>query len=403
MARDCFGREEDMRGDKITHTQLTALLWAGVLAPAAELLPALTIQAAGRGGWLAPLWAAPLVLLGGWLLAALNGEEGPARRLRRTLGPWAGRAVLLVYLVWLDLLLALRLRLCAQRLLAAGDRDGSLWFFAAVTAGLALWMGLGRLAAFARAGQLFLAVLLAVGGAVLLLSAGQVRPERFLPLSWEEQGAAVRAALPAAGVLGWGLCGGFLTGQVARREDRGRWHGLFWGVGGCVLLAAAVGVILGNLGAGLAGRLDSPFFALAKSVGVQGAFQRVESVVSALWTFSDLSMAGMLLFALRCLWEEIGPAGKGRAGAAVLLALALFLALAAFSGDGTAAIWSWNIVPVGNLLLGLPVPALLNGLCLLCEKRRDGGISCGKKRGGGGRYSCPKEGRKKSEKNEKKC
>ena len=33
-----------MRRDEITHTQLTALLWAGVLAPAAELLPTLTIQ-----------------------------------------------------------------------------------------------------------------------------------------------------------------------------------------------------------------------------------------------------------------------------------------------------------------------------------------------------------------------
>ena len=56
-------------------------------------------------------------------------------------------------------------------------------------------------------------------------------------------------------------------------------------VGGCLLLALSQFVILGSLGATLAGRLDSPFFTLAKSVGVEGAFQRVESVITALWTW----------------------------------------------------------------------------------------------------------------------
>ena len=54
-----------------------------------------------------------------------------------------------------ELLLALRLRLCAQRLLTAGERDGSLWFFLPAAAALVLWMARGKLSAFARAGQFF--------------------------------------------------------------------------------------------------------------------------------------------------------------------------------------------------------------------------------------------------------
>ena len=392
-----------MGRDEITHTQLTALLWAGILAPAAELLPALTIGAAGRGGWLAPALCAPLVLLGGRLLSGLDRGGGAARSLRQGLGPWAGRGVLLVYLLWFELLLAVRLRMCARRLLSAGDRDGSLWFFLAVTAGLALWMGLGKLSAFARAGQVFLAVLLAAGGVVLALSVGQVRLTRLLPLSWGEQGAAVRAALPAAGLLGWGMGGAFLTGQVDRREDRGRWHRSFWGAGGCLLLSAALGIIQGNLGAGLAGRLESPFFALAKSVGVKGAFQRVESVAAALWTFSDLAMAGVLLFALRSIWRELRPAGKEKRGAAALLTAAVLLAAGPLSEENAILHWSRELVPAGNLILGAGVPALLGVLLRLCEKGRNGGISCGKKQVKRGRYSCPGETGKNSEKNEKRC
>ena len=54
-----------MEEDKISRTQLTALVWAGTLAPAAELLPAVTLPQGGKGAWLAPVAAIPLVLAAG--------------------------------------------------------------------------------------------------------------------------------------------------------------------------------------------------------------------------------------------------------------------------------------------------------------------------------------------------
>ena len=83
-----------MREDKISRTQLMALLWAGVMAPAAELLPSLLIPEAGRGAWLAVALAAPLVLVSGWLMGFAAGQEGFARAVSRLLGRWPGGAVL---------------------------------------------------------------------------------------------------------------------------------------------------------------------------------------------------------------------------------------------------------------------------------------------------------------------
>ena len=113
-----------MRDNKISRTQLMALLWAGVMAPAAELLPALLLPGAGRGAWLAVLLAAPLVLASGWLMGSLAGREGLARRLVGLLGKWAGDGVLILYIVWGLFLLSLRLRLCAQRLFSSGEQIG---------------------------------------------------------------------------------------------------------------------------------------------------------------------------------------------------------------------------------------------------------------------------------------
>ena len=365
-----------MREDRISRTQLMALLWAGTLAPAAQLLPGLLLDRVGRGAWLAAALSAPLALAAGWLWGALAGREGPARAMCRLLGRRSGQVLLLIYMVWGQLLLTLSLRSCAQRLLASGERDGALWFFVLALAGLLLWMGRGRLAAFARAGQLFLAALLAAAGVVLSLSLLQARPERLLPLWWEDAGPLLLAALEGTGALGWGFFAAFLLGRVWPEEGRG-WHWTAWGLGGVLLLAAAQGVILGNLGPALASRLESPFFALAKSVGVEGAFQRVESIVSALWTFADLALGGVLIFALRAMGEELLPprARRWLPWGAVLLAAAGSLTLLA--GAARVEEWSRQWVPLGNLVLGLGVPALLGPLAKRRRRTKGESISCG--------------------------
>lgn len=349
--------------EKISRTQLMALVWAGVMAPAAESLPALLLPDAGKSAWLSVLLAAPLVLAAGWLLDGLAGETGLARALVVRLGPAPGRALLLIYIVWGEVLLTLRLRLCAQRLLASGERDGALWFFLFAFAGVLVWMGRKPLAAFARTGQIFLAVLLAAAGAVLLLSLSRARPERLLPLWWEP--GLLQGAAGAGGVMGWGLFAAFLTGQVKDQGERKGWHWLFWGGGGCLLLALAQAVILGSLGAELAGRLNNPFFTLAKSIGVEGAFQRVESVISALWTFADLTMGGVLIFAMRAMGEQLFPQ---RVQGAIPWAAVLAAAAGALALPELGAARSWSFVPVGNLILGILLPGLLWGW----------GVSCGR-------------------------
>jgi len=348
-----------MREDTISKTQFTALLWAGTMAPAAELLPSILLPGAGRSAWLAVLLAGPAVLLAGWLTARAAGEAGLSRAALELAGPVFGRALLIIYMVWGELLLALRLRLCAGRLLDAGERDGSLAFFLLGIAAAVLWMGVGKLSAFARAGQLFLTALLLAGAVVLGLSLFQAEPKRLaLYDGWDGRGT-LQAALAAAGALSWGSFAGFLTG---RTERRGRWHWPFWALGGCVLLALAQAVIVGYFGAELAGRLDWPFFALAKSVGVEGAFQRAEALISALWTLADLVMAGVLVFALREMAASVFPGAGPRAAGGTAALLGAVLALAVFPAWGTAEAWSRTLVPSAGLILALALPA---GLCVL--------------------------------------
>lgn len=360
----------------ISQTQLCTLLWAALLAPAAELLPAVTLPWAGRGAWLTTLLAFPVLAGAGWVLArAVRGRNGLPQTIRTGYGPIAGRGILILYMVWGEFLLALRLRLCAQRLLASGERDGSLWFYLPVAALLALWMARGKLAAFARAGQVLLAVVLTAAAVVLGLALFQVRPEHLLPLWWQDALPVLGGTVPACGVLGWGMFAAFLLGNTEpAKHSRRDW--LIWSGLGCVLLSLEQLVVVGNLGVSLARRLHSPFFALAKSVGVEGAFQRVESIVAALWIFGDLALLGVILFALwemaRAVWNKAGQ--KTVATAAVLPAV--IVGMVAFPDGVGAEAAGRGTVLVGNLVFGLALPILAAGAAALTKRNKKKDISC---------------------------
>lgn len=355
-------------GEKLSRTQLMALLWAGLLAPAAELLPGVTLGA-GRGAWLSTVAALPVFLLGGWLLGRVSEGQGLAAGLRRCLGRAAGTGAVFLYIMWGLVLLALRLRLCAQRLLEAGQRDGSLWFFVLAVAAAAVWMAWGKPAALARTGQVLLAALLAASAVVLGLALFRVRPENLFPLWTGDVVPVVRSALPACGVLSYGLFTAFLLGQTRWEKGEGGAF-LWWGTVGCLLLSLGQLVILGRFGAVLTAQLDSPFFSLAKSVGVEGAFQRVESVVAALWVFADLILCAVLLMALRQCCAAVAPGAGGGKTALFFGVLAAAAALLAFPNVAAVHWFSRGWALWGTLFFSLPLPAAALAMERVCRKRQ---------------------------------
>lgn len=280
-----------MKQEILSQGQWGALLWVAALAPAAELLPGTALEMAGKGAWLSPVAAVFLLLPLLWMSRRGNGEILQERLWEKGL----------TYLcaLWMELLLVLRLALCARRMLWAGERDGAEWYFLLTLSALVLWMGQGRLCVLGRMGQIFLVLLLAAAGLVLGLSVPQVRADRLLPLWTGDLVPILRSAVGTAGHLCWPLLPMLCLPVRERRKS----SALLWGAGGCVLLTLAQSIIIGNMGVGLSARSASAFFALTKSVGVEGAFQRVESVVSALWMLSDLTACIVLTQAIGLVWE----------------------------------------------------------------------------------------------------
>lgn len=326
-----------MKQDILSRGQWGALLWAAAMAPAAELLPGIALSLAGRGSWLSPLAALILLIPVLWL-----GRRGDARDFK---GSMTGKVLLWLCALWMELLVVLRLGLCARRMLWAGERDGAVWYFLLTLTAIVLWIGGGRLSAFGRAGQIFLVILLTAAALVLGLSIPQVRADRVLPLWTGDVIPVLRTGLSTAGSLGWAVLPMLL---LPAQERKGK-NILLWGAGGCVLLTLAQIIILGNLGSGLSAQSDSAFFALTKSVGIEGAFQRVESVVSALWMLSDLTACTALIHAIGLAGEGIVFHMKRETVSSFALLAAAGIALWLLRWGAPLEAWNREWVWLGNL------------------------------------------------------
>lgn len=342
--------------DTLFFSQRMALLFGALMGPAAELLPGTAAQAGGVGtaGVLA---AAVAMVLAGSLMGRLALQEGGlAQGVAEPFGKWGGRGILLIYMVWFQLQLTLRLRLTAQRLMAGGERDGSAWFFVFALGAVCLWMAHGRLGSLGRSAQLFFLALAITGAVVLVLALTQTQRGNLLPQETLREVGAAAVLIPGINTLGYGLFAGFLIQKGWGRKEMRRW--IRWAMTAGLALAVMQMIVIGCYGVRLTSRLPYPFFQLAKSVGVAGAFQRVESIVSAIWVLSDLLLLLGILWCMRRIGAVLCPRAVAEEVVTIAVLLAVVGSLALFGEKIPPRHLERLFLPAGSLILGIAIPAL---------------------------------------------
>jgi hypothetical protein len=349
-----------MEGETISLRQRMVLLGVALLAPACELLPGIAAQGAGRGGWLVALCALPVVLAALWAVWGTQTAGGPA------LGRGTETVLVVVYLAWTLLDLALALRLCAARLAVIYGQGPALACAGALLA-VAVWMGLGKRAALARAGEVFyLALTVALGG-VLLLSVGQVEGKN-LDLALTDAAALPGSGLRAAGLL-LNLLPAAAPGRGTGKAGDGK-RAVKWVLAFTVALTLLLGAVIGCLGPKLTALLPAPFLTMVQGLGVQGAFQRTEALVSALWALSDLILVSLLLHTWRGLANRLYRGAWSRWSILPASAAAVAVGWTAFSDGDAARAFCRDVLPAVGLALGLVVPALVRLLLYIRKKGR---------------------------------
>lgn len=338
-----------MERDVLSMRQMMVLLATALLAPASDLLPVLTAQKAGGAGWLAVLGALPLLLIALWAAGRIVRSGG----IGTVLGGILKYIIIVIYLAWILLTLALALRLSGARL-AVMYGEGPAFGCVAVLLVVAVWMGLGKSAALARAGEVFyLALAVALAG-VLFLAAFHIEPENLCP-SVSEVAALPAGSIAAAGFLLNILPAAALGGGVGMKPQNGR-RAVGWTVAFCVAVTLLLGAVIGCLGPQLSARLPSPFLTMVQGLGIKGTFQRTEALFAALWTLSDLILIGLLLHAWRGLANQLNAGKWSRWSILPAAAAALAGGWLFFASLEKARAFCSEFLPAVGLILGLLFP-----------------------------------------------
>ena len=358
-----------MPDDRISTRQLLTLLFAALLSPAIRLLPARTAAVAGTAAWLSALAALPAVLGLCWVLFALlrPAEEGVGlpQVFQQVLGKPLGKTVTALYLLWGLFLLCVNARLVALRFLATSYRNAPLLLFITTLLGVTLWLVRKPIRVLARVGEIFYLILAIGVGATLLFGAFQIEAYHVWPVWKEDIPGILTASVSVLGLMGYTVFAAVLAGHVRHREEDRR-HALAWAGVFCGVLTALQLVCLGAFGPALIMRMDTPFFMMVKGIGIEGSFQRVESLVIALWVLSDLALLALLAGACSVLAHCVCTRIERKKWVWLIIPGALIGAVTLFPNVFVLEQIMLSIALPGNLIFGFLIPFVV----LLVKKLR---------------------------------
>lgn len=256
-----------------------------------------------------------------------------------------------VFLLWGMFLLIVNTARSARRLTVAG---GTPVFFSAVVLLLVVWMVVKCLPSFVRACEIFY---LAIGlglVAVVLLAGIRLEPEYVMLFSTRELMGVPKATVSVVGILSVGLFSLFLAGDITvRKGDAARC--IRWVVALCVSFSLILLLILGTFGAPLASSMQRPFFQMVAGLGLSGAFQRLEALLSALWMLGDISLLGLIPFSMKRLFFGFTKqeAPKWIVWALIGVGITAFFGGELLAGqEGLLQISQETLLPMGSLLAG---------------------------------------------------
>lgn len=286
-----------MNKTKISKKQLMALAFISLISPIIRAIPESALYFGGKASWLSPLAAAVPVLLLFCLIQfcmkTRNQNEGLTHIILKAFGPWFGRAIAILFALWLIFYLSFVLRMASERLVSYVYNDESWMIFAlviTVTGGIA---ASGKLNNIIRSAQIFVPIIIGMLIAVFLMLITDIKIENLLPITYMDIPDALRGSFHLISMVGVFAYYTFLEGHTEKREKSK--SGIGYIISMLLIVMLVLLTTIGVMSVNVAKAMQSPFYVMIRNISFFNILERIEAVVVALWVISDFVYAGSML------------------------------------------------------------------------------------------------------------
>lgn len=353
--------------DKISRRQLLTIAFVGMFSPAVRILPGASLRIGGAATWLSPIVAA-VVAVGlsavlAWLVKNRREKEGMGELVLRSVGPVAGRVILILMVLWLTLYSGFVLRISAERMLASVFEKGGMTVFIIITLGVSLMAVLGKVKNLARTAEIIL-LLGVLPAAAVLFSLSDLRIENLLPVNTGDIKGIVLGALPMVDVLCKFTYFTFLAGHCKKQTGIVR-QAAIWSCAAAAGFFVIMVTTIGTLSAELAETMENAFFSMIKNITIFGIIERIEAVIVAMWVLTDFVLLSALLMADSKIVTLVLPCTNRKIAAFSIATAVLTVSVVISSSVFELQLFSEWIIPGLNFafsLIILPVVLLIGKL-----------------------------------------
>lgn len=358
--------------ERISMKQAIFLFLTITFSPAIRLIPAFGASEAKQAAWLAPLVSCiALALLVILLQRMVKNKSGSFMEIIYDVaGTVMGKILIMLYLIWVTILLAMYVRYYAERIVSTIFPDTSISVFIIAMLVFVAYVLHDGIVSIARMNEIIFPVIVVIFFILGLFILPKVEVDNLLPVSSLDILPVLKASTGLTAIWVYLLFLFFIGDKIKHKEKTkkaGIQAAVFLLIANFVLLAMTIG----TLGYSVAERLPLPFMITVKQISVFEILQKIESVVVTLWIASDFIIITVFAYIALQMMKSLFKLSETKPLINIYLVLIYFLTLYLAKSIFELEDFSRIVAIPVNILLGFIMPFIIFAVAKVRRKTRN--------------------------------
>ncbi|WHH57829.1 GerAB/ArcD/ProY family transporter [Petroclostridium sp. X23] len=347
--------------EKISLRQAALLFLTLAYSPAVRFIPLYVANRAKQASWLAPCLASIFFVILVYILHRFfkqHKNHSLMDVIYSVLGLGIGRVVVIIYMIWITLLLALNVRYYGEKIVSSILPNTVISVFLIIMLGLLAYVLRSGLVVIARMNEIIFYLITISTLLMIFFLLPVIKVNDITPVSYKDIYPLFEASIGVTGIWVYFFFLFFLGNKINNKEkikNIGIQTLMFLLIANIATIIATVG----TLGYSVTGRIPLPFLTAVKQISVFDIFEKVESIVVMIWIASDFILFSVFTYCVLLMIKSVFRLSEYKVFINIYMVFIYFLAMYICNSVFELQSFAENVVVYVNIFLGVFIPIVI--------------------------------------------